>query len=400
MNLIAPQRILFFISEDWYFWSHRRNIAAAARREGYDVWLATRVGELETAIRNEGIHLVRLRWFRRRTQNLLLELRSLLELVAIYRRLRPDIVHHVALKPTLMGLVAARLTTGAPKTVVNALGGLGVLFSKPGRQSNFRQGALLRCLRILTVSSQTTWITQNTADREILVNARITPRSKTTIIPGSGADPDIFRPHSEPPGPPLVLLASRLLWPKGIETFIRAARAIKREGISARFAIAGPVDDENPDSIPETYIRRWVQRDVIEYWGYINDMPSALRSVHIFCLPTYYGEGIPKVLIEAGACGIPAVTSDIPGCRAIIEDGINGLLVPPQNVPALSTALVRLITENQLRVAMKDRARQIFLERFTDAHVTTASLKVWDPGSNIGSPIKRPFSLATQKMGR
>ena len=391
MNLAAPKRILFFISEDWYFWSHRRNIAAAAKREGYDVWLATRVGALETAIRREGIHLVRLRWFRRRTQNLLVELRSLLELVAIYRRLRPHIVHHVALKPTLMGLLAARLTAGAPLTIVNALGGLGVLFSKTSFQFNFRQTVLLHFLRLLTVPTQTSWIVQNTSDQEILVDARITPRNKTFIIPGSGADPEIFRPHPEPPGPPLVLLASRLIWPKGIEAFIGAAHAIKQQGIAARFAIAGLVDAENPDSIPEAYIQRWVQRDVIEYWGHLHDMPSALRAVHIICLPTYYGEGIPKVLIEAGACGLPAVASDIPGCRAIIEDGINGLIVPPKNVPVLRAALTKLITENPLRIAMKQHARQIFLERFTDAHIAAASLAVWGAGSKTGSPIQQPL---------
>jgi glycosyltransferase involved in cell wall biosynthesis len=388
MNMTPPRRILFVISEDWYFWSHRRNIAAAARREGYDVWLATRVGKLETAIRNEGIHLVRLRWFRRRTQNLLLELRSLLELVAIYRRLRPEIVHHVALKPTLMGLVAARLTAGAPEKIVNALGGLGVLFSNTSFQSNFRQAFLLQCLQLLTVSTQTSWIVQNTSDQEILVDARIATRSKTFIIPGSGADPEIFQPHPEPPGPPLVLLASRLIWPKGIEAFIGAARAIKQQGIAARFAIAGLIDTENPDSIPEAYIQRWVQRGFIEFWGYLHDMPSALRAVHIICLPTYYGEGIPKVLIEAGACGIPAVASDIPGCRAIIEDGINGLIVPPKNVPALSAALKKLITKDQCRLSMKQHARQIFLDRFTDADIAAASLEVWGAGSKNSKIVK------------
>ena len=377
MTIASPKRILFFISEDWYFWSHRRNIAAAARRDGYDVWLATRVGKLEAAIRNQGIHLVGLRWFRRRTQNFFIEFLALLELVAIYRRLRPQIVHHVALKPTLLGLAAARLNSEAPEKIINALGGLGVLFSKSSLQFDFRQRVLLRCLRWLTVPAQTSWIIQNTNDQEIIVGARIAPRDKTFIIPGSGADPDIFRPHPEPPGPPLVLLASRLLWPKGIEAFIGAARAIKQKGIPARFAIAGPVDTENPDCIPETYIRRWVKRDVIEYWGHINDMPAALRAVHIFCLPTYYGEGIPKVLIEAGACGIPAVTSDVPGCRAIIQDGINGLIVPPKSVSALSAALTKMITDTQLRAAMKPRARQIFLKRFTDAHISAASLKVW-----------------------
>ncbi|MGD9098151.1 MAG: glycosyltransferase family 4 protein [Desulfobacterales bacterium] len=374
---MPPRRILFVISEDWYFWSHRRNIAAAARREGYDVWLATRVGELETAIQKEGIHLVRLHWFRRRTQNFFPEFRSLLELVTIYRRLRPHIIHHVALKPSLMGLIAVRLTTVSPEKVVNALGGLGILFSGSRRRFDLRKRIILWGLRLLNLSGKATWIIQNRYDQRILVDKGITPKDKTALIPGSGADPDIFKPHPEPPGPPLVLLASRLLWPKGIETFVSAARAIKQQGIAARFVVAGQADTENPDSIPKAYILRWVRHGIIEYWGHINDMPSALQAAHIFCLPTYYGEGVPKVLIEAAACGIPAVTSDIPGCRAIIEDGANGLTVPPKNVPALTAALVKLITQDQLRRSMKPFMRQVFLERFTDDHITAASLKVW-----------------------
>lgn len=376
MDTESPKRILFVISEDWYYWSHRRNIASAARAQGYDVWLATRVNALETAIREDGLNLIKLRWFRRKSQNIYREMRALLEMVQILRRLRPHIVHHVALKPVLLGTLAARLSYG-PQKIVNALGGLGVLFPNRNDKLSARQQVLLLVLRLLTVKTPTVWVFQNASDQKILVDARITSCANTVIIPGSGADPAIFKPHPEPPGPTTILLASRLIRPKGIEEFIRAATVIKRRGIKARFAIAGPVDHENPLHIPKNYLGQWVRRGIIEYWGHLHDMPSALRAVHIFCLPTYYGEGIPKVLIEAAACGLPTVTTNIPGCCEIIKDGINGLTVPPQDVDALAAAMSRLINDKCLRMTMKHQARQIFLERFTDAHITSACLKVW-----------------------
>lgn len=377
LNPLPPKRILFFISEDWYFWSHRRNIAAAAIQAGYEVWLATRLDKHGAAIRAEGINLLPLRRFRRRTQNVFNEILSLWELVRIYRWLQPHIVHHVALKPALLGMVVARLTTGRTK-IVNALGGLGVLFTRKRGARHFRQRVLLWGLRLLTLPARTVWIVQNANDRKTLVDARIARPENAVIIPGSGADPRIFAPEPEPPGPPVVLLASRLLWPKGIEEFIQAARAIKRQGIAARFVIAGASDDENPQSVPLSYIRRWVQRGIIEYRGYIEDMPPTFHNAHLVCLPTYYGEGIPKFLVEAAACGIPAVASDIAGCREIVQDGRNGLTVPPGDVSALTAALVALITDSRRRMAMKDRARQIFLVRFSDAHIIEASLKVWE----------------------
>ncbi len=376
LSATTRKRILFFVSEDWYFWSHRRSIAAAAVREGYDVWLATRVDRHDSAIRDMGINLVKLRWFRRKTQNFRDEFRALRELAGIYRRLRPHVLHHVALKPVLFGMIAARFTPGRPR-IVNALGGMGSLFSFHHAKPGFVRRLILLSFRILSRKARTIWILQNATDRQLLLDTEVAGRERAVVIPGSGADPHIFKPRPEPPGPPLILFASRLIESKGIKEFLAAARLIKQRGIEARFVIAGASDDDNPHAISDTFLQPWIQGGIVEYWGHVEDMPAAFHRAHIFCLPTYYGEGIPKVLIEAAACGLPAVVSDVPGCLEIIQNGGNGLSVPAQDVAALTRALICLITDDRRRLAMKKQARQIFMARFKDAHIIDASLKVW-----------------------
>ena len=366
-------KLLFLVTEDWYFCSHRLPLARAAKAAGYEVVVATRVSAHAEAIRAEGFKLVPI-GLRRSGRNPWRELKAILEIVGIYRRERPDLVHHVALKPVLYGAIAARLAH--VPAVVNALAGLGFVFASASRKARLLRPWVVGALRLSVDADGSALIMQNPDDRKMLVEAGIVKAARIRLIRGSGVDIRRFAPSPEPAGTPLVMLPSRLLWDKGVGEFVAAAGLLRERGAEARFALVGDGDPGNPATIPEGRLRAWQAEGAVEWWGRREDMPAVLASSHVVCLPSYR-EGLPKVLLEAAACGRPLVATDVPGCREIVIDGGNGLLVPPRDAPALAEAIGRLIKEPGLRADMGRRGRELVEAQFSEERVVAQTLAVY-----------------------
>jgi glycosyltransferase involved in cell wall biosynthesis len=362
------KKLLFLVTEDWYFVSHRLSLAVAARAAGFEVVVATRVREKAAAITAAGIRVIPFEMDRKGT-NPLLEFPTLWRLWRLYRRERPDLAHHVALKPVLLGGLAARLA--GVRAVVSAIAGLGMLFSGE------RLPIAARLLKGLLPSlvGRGSAIVQNPDDAAMLAECGVA-QARIRMICGSGVDTECFAPSVEQPGIPLVVLPARLLRDKGVAEFVAAARILRGQGVAARFALVGEPDPANPTSVTQAEIRAWVAEGVIEWWGHREDMGTVYAVSHVVCLPSYR-EGLPKSLLEAAAAGRPIVATDAPGCREIVRDGVNGFLVPVRDVAALAASLRRLLEDAELRRAMGARGRQIVLAEFSVEQVVRETLALY-----------------------
>ncbi|MEO7775019.1 MAG: glycosyltransferase family 4 protein, partial [Steroidobacteraceae bacterium] len=333
---MSGQRLAIVTNVDWYFWSHRLPIALAARNAGYEVVVVA--GEERgygPRIRAQGLRFLPIPIVRGSTQPLQ-ELRTLRALVAIYRQERPALVHHVAVKAVLYGSLAARLTR--VPAVINALAGQGYLASGRGA-SGLAGFAAAAAYRMAFSGRNTRAIFQNPEDLASFVDRGLVTADRASLIRGSGVDTTLFAPSPEPDGVPVLLYAGRLLWSKGIGELVDATRLIRAQGDYVRLVLVGVPDTQNPDAVPVAALQEWQREGILEWWGARDDMPAVFRSANLVALPSDYGEGVPKVLIEAAASGRAIVTTDTPGCREIVRNGINGTLVPPRNVPCLAAAI-------------------------------------------------------------
>jgi glycosyltransferase involved in cell wall biosynthesis len=362
-------KLLFLVTEDWYFVSHRLSIAMAAREAGYEVAVATRVAKHADIIQKAGIRLIPFE-LSRRAGNPMLEFWAL---VKLYRREKPDIVHHVALKPVLYGALAVRFTNISAQ--VNAVTGLGWLYISNNPIVRFGRPLITWFLVHLLNFQNSRVIVQNPDDEELLAKAGVLP-SRIRMVQGAGVDTDKFLPTSELKGPICVVLAARLLWDKGVGEFVDAARDLKQKVSNVRFVLVGNPDHDNPASILEETIRAWEKENIVEWWGHHKEMVPIFHSTHIACLPSYR-EGLPKVLIEAASCGLPIVSTDVPGCREIVRDNYNGILVPKCDSFSLSNALLRLIEDPDLRAKMGKRSRELVLDKFSSKHVIANTLNIY-----------------------
>ena len=367
------KKLLFLVTEDWYFCSHRLPPARAALAAGYDVVVATRVERRSEEITSEGFKLVAL-GLRRRSSNPIQEFAAVIEIIKLYWRERPDIVHHVALKPVLYGSFAALLLRRP--AVVNAMAGMGFLFTSSRRSAGLLRAVVSRIFRVLLNAGRNVLILQNPDDVTMLVAGGLVEPSRVRLIRGSGVNTERFHPAPEPEGTPVVMLASRMLWDKGVGEFVAAAKELRGRGVIARFVLVGDGDADNPASIPDAQLKAWHDGGVVECWGRCDDMPAAFAQAHIVCLPSYR-EGLPKVLLEAAACGKPLVATDAPGCREIVRHNENGLLVPLRDATALAQAIERLLVDSALRLAMGKRGREMVETEFSEDHVARQTLAVY-----------------------
>lgn len=342
-------RLLFVVTEDWYFVSHRLPLAVAAQAAGFDVAVATREGRQAELIRSAGIRLVPFALSRRGGN----PLAEVIALWRLYRREKPDLVHHVALKPVMFGALAAWLARVPAQ--VNAVAGLGWLFISSTGIVRLARPMLRWVLARLLDRPHSLTIVQNPEDRAVLERAGVSA-SRLRLIRGAGVDLQVFHPASPPVEPVCIVLVARMLWDKGVGEFVEAARQLSKAGVNARFVLVGDPDPANPASVPESTLRSWHGQHGVEWWGRREDMPAVLQAAHIACLPSYR-EGLPKSLLEAAACGLPIVTTDAPGCREVVRDGVNGLLVPVRDAAALAAALGKLIGDAALRRGMGEQSR-------------------------------------------
>ena len=371
---VSGKTLLFLATEDWFFVSHRMTLARAARDAGYRVVVATRVAAHGAAIEAEGFRLVPIR-LRRGLRNPLADALAILDLVGVYRRERPDLVHHLSLKPVVFGSIAARLAR--VPAVVNALTGLGLLYSEASGASRWLRGPVSAALRLISAGRRTWTLVQNADDLATLSAAGIGTDERRVLIRGSGVDIRRFTPSPEPAGVPVAAMVARLVGLKGVTDLVEAARILKARGTALRIALVGSPDPDNPTAIGRTEIERWVEDGLVEWWGQRSDIPAVWAGAHVAVQPSRGGEGIPKSLLEAGACARPLVTTDVPGCRELVSDGVDGLVVPPRNPDALADALEALATDAALRRRLGRAARAMVESQHADTAVAAATLALY-----------------------
>ena len=367
-------QIIYFVTEDWYFWSHRLPLARAAQRAGFKVTIITRTNKYKDLIEKEGFHLISIKLVRG-GKNLFSELLSFLEILRIYRKEKPDIVHHVALKPILYGTWAARFVR-IPCTV-NLFAGVTTKFHAEKWKSLILQKIVDWIFRLGFMGGKSYAVFQNSFDRQSFLDKGILKEENTGIISGSGVDIDRFKNSPEPSGIPLVILASRMLWDKGVGEFVKAAKILKQEKVNCRMALVGNPDLENPDPLPKSLIEQWNLEGLVEWWKNREDMPEVFSRSNIVCLPSYH-EGCPKVLIEAAACGRAIVATDVPGCREVVSQNENGFLVPVKNPEALAESIKILVQSPKKRAQMGQRGREIAVEKFSEEKVIKKNLDIYN----------------------
>lgn len=374
-------RILFFVPEDWYFISHRLPLASFLKKEGHDVCVMLHTNGFEETIEEQGLRLYPIP-LKRNGYNPYDELKVIFRIVRTYKQIRPDIVHHVTLKPVLYGTIAARIVR--VPLIVNAMAGLGFLYSEEDSRFGFLRKILHHVLKKLLNVDNARLIVQNAVDEEHFKRIGVNP-GIIHLIRGAGVDLDKFSPTPPPRASPVVLLASRMLWQKGVGDFVRAAEILHQRGADAQFVLAGSTDPANPGSISEAQLQEWNSHENIRWVGLCEDMPALMSQCAIFCLPTYYREGVPKVLLEAAASGRPIVTTDTPGCRDVVLHRHNGLHVPPKDPEALADALEQLIRNASLRESMGRKSRKIAEETFSLDHVIRKHLEIYRELSSMGN---------------
>lgn len=365
-------RLLYVVTEDWYFVSHRLGLAVAMREAGFEVAVATRAGADVARIAGQGIAVHEVP-FSRRLGNPLADVAAVRALRRAVRAFAPTLVHAVAMKPVLLAPLA--LPAGMP--VVNALTGLGYVFASHDTRARMLRPLVRAGLRH-ALSRPGAWtLLQNADDAALLDAGGLLPAGRQAIIRGSGVDTAHCRPPASPaPGPPRVLLVARMLRDKGVVEFVEAARRLRAAGCPARFVLVGDTDADNPAAIPRAELARWQAEGAVEWLGRRDDVAALYRGAHVACLPSRR-EGLPKALLEAAASGLPLVATDVPGCRELVRDGDTGLLVPPGDVPALAAAIGRLVDDPALARRLGAGARRMVDEEFSMARVAGETLALY-----------------------
>lgn len=377
---MGQRSLLFVVNEPHFFISHRLPLALGACAAGYEVHVATRAGDSVERLRELGLrhHALPLS---RSGRNPLVELASLWALFSLMRRLRPDVVHLVTIKPVLYGGIAARLAR--VPGVVAAVSGLGFVFTNTGSRAALLRGIVARLYRVALGHPNLRVVFQNSMDRAVLVQLEAVTDTRAVIVPGSGVDLREYLAVAEPPGRPVVVMAVRLLREKGVAEFIEAARQLRSAGVTARFLLAGSPDSGNPSSVTAAELNAWRSEGSVELAGHCSDVAALFAGAHLVVLPSYYGEGLPKVLVEAAACGRAVVTTDSPGCRDAIEPGVTGLLVPPRDATSLAASIRRLLDDTELRRSMGRAGRALAERRYGIDQIVAVHLRLYDELSSL-----------------
>ncbi len=364
--------LVYLVTEDWYFLSHRLPMACAAQRAGYAVHVATQVNSGGAEIESYGFTVHRLSW-RRGSVNPLDVLSIIRQVRALYSQLSPDLVHHVALQPSIIGSLAA---IGLPVMRLNALAGLGFGFTSHSLKAKLLRPMLTWLLRWILKNPRAAVLVQNPDDAAAIEALGIS-RDRTFLIPGSGVDTEKLKVLSEPEGPLTAAFVGRLLDDKGVRTLIAAHDLMTAQGVPIRLLITGDGDPANPASIPSAEVKRWKRTPGVEVLGHVKDVSAVWRQAHIAVLPSRR-EGLPKSLLEAAAFGRPIVATDVPGCREIARQDVNAILVPVDNPCALAGAISRLAGDADLRRRYGESGRRMVEAEFSSEKIGEATVALYD----------------------
>jgi len=371
---LTAKKILFVVNAPEFFLSHRLPIALAAREEGYEVHVATADGDAVREIRRLGLvhHTVAIA---RSGQNPFAELGSIISLYRLFRALKPDLVHLITIKPVLYGGIAARIA-GVP-AMVAAVSGLGTVFVAQSVAARARRALVSWLYRMAFSQRRLAVIFQNPDDRDGLLAIGALEKEQVRMIRGSGVNLANYSFVPEPEGTPVVVMAARLLRDKGVYEFVEAARLLKSRSVEVVMRLIGALDPGNPTSVEQAELDAWLAEGVVELPGYRCDIARQYAAANIVCLPSYYGEGLPKTLVEAAACGRAVITTNHPGCRDAIEPDVTGVLVPVKSAPSLADALQALIEEPERRMRMGKAGRELSERAFSIDRIVEQHLAIY-----------------------
>lgn len=369
-------KVILFANTDWYLYNFRRSLACALKDRGHEVVLVSPCGPYGPKLEQMGF-----RWvtapMERRSLNPFKEIALIEWLRRFMVREEASVIHSFTIKCAVYGSLAGRLA-GIPARV-SAVTGLGYVFTNDDLKRRALRPLVKGVMRIALSGVSSRLILQNPDDLEVLQSARIVEKSTVRLIRGSGVDCTRFAPDGPDrprDGAFRVVLAARLLWDKGIAEYIEAARLLRNAGRAIEFLIAGSPDPGNPVEVPESVVQGWASEGLVTWLGHVSDMPAMFRSMDAAVLPSYR-EGLPKGLIEAAACGLPLVTTDVPGCREVVTDGVDGLLVPARDGKALAAAIGRLHDDAQLRQRLGAAARRKAMDQFDERLVIERTIQVY-----------------------
>lgn len=364
-------KILLFANTSWYLYNFRLPLAEALRSAGHEVILVSPSDDYSQKLTDAGFMWIDFP-LSRKGRNPFFEVVTLFRLITLYRNAKPDLVHHFTIKCVVYGSLAARWT--GIKSVINAITGLGYVFI-----GNSKSQTILRWLIILLYRFSlkgTRVVFQNEDDLRQFLEYTLVDRDQSEIIRGSGVDIQRFTVSPFPEGMPVVVLPARMLWDKGVAEFVSAARQLRKEGIIARFILAGDTDDDNPAAVPNKTLKGWQKEGIVEWMGWQSDMPSVYATSTIVCLPSYR-EGLPKTLIEAAACGRPLIATDVPGCREVIIPGKTGLLSVVRDVETLTNCLRAMIQDRDSWYRMGQEARKLAEDEFSTGRIINETMQIY-----------------------
>jgi len=377
LNNAKKTVLAFVINVDWYFDLHWLQRALAAKSAGYDVHLIMAFTDQEIFKRLTGLGFTCYAWqIERKSINPIFNLKGFLALRRHLTAIAPDIIHAITIKPNIyVGLLVYSLKV----PYVLSVTGTGTIFSG--------QSLLIKVVRpIIRGLYKSLWsktglrkiIFENGEDRDYFVQTGLCAEQEAVLILGAGVNTEIFLPVPElVSGKPVILFAARLLWDKGLGDLVAAAKLLRERAVNFEIQVAGIIDKDTMSAIDEAVLKDWHNEGWITWLGTVKNMPDLIAQANIVVLPSFYGEGVPRILIEAASCQRAIVTTDMPGCREIVKHGINGLLVPAQNVSELANALQHLLENPELRKAMGQAGRKMVVEEYSERQVIENTLAIY-----------------------
>ena len=370
---MKKNKLFFIVSEDKSFWSHRLSLALSAIDAGYDVTLVSNFNKLESKIKNRGVNVININ-FVRSSKHPFTDLKNIFKLIFILRKEKPDIIHNVALKTILIASIAGLFSK--KMVIINAFTGLGYVFSSDQLHAKLIRFFIKPIFKLLFRRSNYWTIFQNPDDMNLFERLGLINLNQSTLIRGSGVETNKFIQSDDLNKIPVVMLASRMLWDKGVGEFVEVAKRAYKNKINAEFMLVGGIDNDNPMSIPLSTLKQWVSNGDVQWEGHSDNMPDMLASASIVCLPSYR-EGLPKVLLEAAAIGRPLIASDGPGCREIVRDKYNGLLVKMRDSDSLYEAVLMLVNNRKMRETMGRNSRTLVETELSTTIINTQTIELY-----------------------
>lgn len=362
-------RVLVLVTEDWFAVSHFRPILSALVDLGLDVTVATRCSGKQSLLEELGARVIDFD-FRRGSFRPVVDAGVTGRLHRLIRHVCPDVVHAISMKPIVLGALAAAAGTGA-RLIVH-MTGVGLAGIEGAAASSILHGAALRLIALKLRRADVRLLVENPDDRALFGRPGDGVFERIVLLGGAGLDPMTFEASPPDTGPLRLAYVGRMVWTKGVDVLVEAHRLARARGVAATLTLCGIPDPDNPRPLSRAELIAWAGRPGVTWQGFVDDIAGVWRAAHVAVVPSRGGEGLPKALLEAAACGRPAIVSDVPGCRHFVRDGVEGLIVPPGDAPALADAIVRLSADSASWQRMGTASRTRLLEGFTAAHVTRA----------------------------